>query len=716
MLCAQKHKDGSMQTSANNRMKFLSSPFFVKLILSLIVVLLSFYWVGQADEKTLFPNEISEPFTFNVWVDNGETWLKQNYRWLTRLIAGEIRDVLYVVEDFLMLSPWLFTMAMLTLISFAIGGLRLALLAILSCLFWGGVDMWDATMQTFALMSIAVFLSVIIGLLVGIMCSQNNRVEAIVRPILDTMQTMPSFVYLIPAVFFFGIGGPPAIMATMIYALPPVIRLTNLGIRQVSAESMEVARSFGSSRLQILFKVQLPLALPSILMGINQTIMMALGLVVLATFIGAEGLGNEVWSAISRLRVGWSLEAGTCIVLMAIIFDRISVALGDKELSIKPSQGQCFYLLPQQWDRNLIAIFIETIIGTLWRSVGFIFTVFGNTLAWIVSNLVGIFNHAQAKIVKQIIQNSTLLIGSVVILLSIWLFDAYVVSIGSFPEALQFSIREPVDNAVDWLVINSVFISFTKGLRGIVYLYLLHPLDIYLTYIPWYFVIAMFGVVGWVSIGFRFALTTVALLFFIGACGLWLSAMLTLSSVMVSILLCIVIGLPIGIASANSPKLDMILKPILDTMQTMPSFVYLIPVLMFFGGNIVSAVIATVIYALPPVIRMTTLGITQIPESYIEVSQMFGSTRLQRLLKVQLPMALPSIMMGINQGVMMGLAMQVITPMIGGGGLGRDVFYSLSLSNTGAGLAAGTGIVMLAIILDRLSQAWSKKQRQALGI
>ncbi|MGE4570765.1 MAG: ABC transporter permease subunit [Gammaproteobacteria bacterium] len=705
-----------MQYSINNRLNYLSSPAFIKLVLSLVVVLFSIYLVGQSDGKTLFPTAISDPFTFSMWIDDGESWLKQNYRWLTRMIASEIRDVLYVVEDFLMLSPWLFIMALLVLISLAIGGLRLALLAIFSCLFWGGVDLWDSTMQTFALMGISVFLSVLIGLFVGVMCSQNNRLEAIVRPILDTMQTMPSFVYLIPAVFFFGIGGPPAIFATMIYALPPVIRLTNLGIRQVSAESIEVARSFGSSRLQMLFKVQLPLALPSILMGINQTIMMALGLVVLATFIGAEGLGSEVWGAITRLKVGWSLEAGSCIVLMAIIFDRISIALGDTELKLKPSQGQRFYLLPQQWDRNPVAIFIETIIGMAWQSIAFLFTLFTKVFAWIAYKIVATFNQSRATILMDRINGNVFLIGSIVILLSIRLFDVYVVEIGSFPEILQFSIREPVDKAVAWLVVSPTFIAFTKGLRAVVYLYLLHPLDIYLTHLPWYFVFTAFGLIGLISLGLRFALTTVALLFFIGACGLWISAMLTLSSVMVSVLLCVIIGLPIGIACANFPRLNMVLKPILDSMQTMPSFVYLIPVLMFFGGNIVSAVIATVIYALPPVIRMTTLGITQIPEAYTEVSQMFGSTRLQRLLKVQLPMALPSIMMGINQGVMMGLAMQVITPMIGGGGLGRDVFYSLSLSNTGAGLAAGTGIVLLAIILDRLSQAWTKKQREALGV
>jgi glycine betaine/proline transport system permease protein len=700
-----------------------SSSFLTKQTLSnstlplvvFFVLLLSFYWASQIEAKTVFPHSISDSFAFTHWIDNGENWLKDNYRWLTRMISHQIRDILYAVEDMLMLSPWLLIVALLTLISLAIGGLRLALLAILCCLFWGGVDMWDVTMQTFALMGIAVVMSTIIGILIGIICSQNRLAENIVRPILDTMQTMPAFVYLMPAMFFFGIGGPPAIFATMIYALPPAIRLTNLGIRQVSIDSIEVGKSFGSNRLQILFKVQLPLALPSILMGINQTIMMALGAVVLATFIGAEGLGSEVWRAIYKLKVGWALEGGLCIVLMAIIFERISVALSSED-SAKPSQGQIFYLLPQNWDRNPIAIAIERVVGFFWRSVSFVFSHFTYFFAWVALKGIGFASEPFANQVYKKINASVFLIGSVVIILGIWIFDAYLISIGSFPEALHFSIREPVDNVVSWLTTNPSFISFTKGLRYVVYIYMLNPLETYLTHLPWYFMIFLFSLVSLVSIGIRFAIVTALLLFFIGACGLWNSAMLTLSSVLVSILACIMVGIPIGILCANSRRFNAILRPILDSMQTLPSFVYLIPVLMFFGGNIVSAVIATVIYALPPVIRLTTLGITQVPETYTEVSTMFGSTKLQRLIKVQLPMAIPSIMLGINQGVMMGLAMQVITPMIGGTGLGKDVFYAINTSETGEGLAAGIGVVILAVILDRWSQSWTKKQRTALNL
>ena len=178
------------------------------------------------------------------------------------------------------------------------------------------------------------------------------------KPVLDTMQVMPAFVYLIPAMFFFGIGGAPAILATMIYSMPPIIRLTNLGIRQVPDQTIESATSFGSSKSQVLFKVQIPLALPSIMMGVNQTIMMALALVVLATFIGAQGLGSEIWVAIRKLDVGAAMEGGLCVLLMAIMFDRFSKAFSKESVTL-PADSQKFYLLPQTLDIYPIARLFE---------------------------------------------------------------------------------------------------------------------------------------------------------------------------------------------------------------------------------------------------------------------------------------------------------------------------------------------------------------------
>ncbi len=682
--------------------------------LACIGFLISLLLLSLAEGASVFPPAITESFAFVEWVNDAEDWLKKNYRWFTRWIAGGIEELLYLVEDFFLLSPWLVIAAMIVLPALHFGGLPLALLTLVGVLFWNGVGLWESAMQTLALMGLAVIASVMIGLLVGVWCSQSDRVEAVVKPILDTMQTMPSFVYLLPAVFFFGIGGPPAIIATMIYALPPVIRLTSLGIRQVPANTIEAATSYGSTRRQLLFKVQIPLALPSIMMGINQTIMMALGLVVLATFIGAEGLGSEVWKAIYKLKVGWALEAGLCIVFMAIIFDRLSLALAAPKRGEYKGDRILFRLLPQSWQYNPLALGVETFINAIWYAVSRVSQYWVELWALLVLFGLRWLSHAVASGLSAWLRRHGYFISTVSLILLIWWLDSLGLVFHAH-EDWHFSMRQPVDEMVAWLTVNPTFIAFTKGLKTFVYLYMLHPLDVYLTHLPWYFVMAVFVLVSWLSVGWRFALVCSLLLLFIGASDLWEEAMLTLSSVLVSVLICFVIGMPVGILTARSRRADMLLRPILDAMQTLPSFVYLIPVLMFFGGNIVSAVIATVIYALPPVIRLTSLGISQIPATYNEVATSFGSNTRQSLLKVQLPMALPSVMLGFNQAVMMALAMQVVTPLIGGGGLGREVFNALNMSDTGAGLASGTGIVLLAIILDRLSQAWSAKQRQALG-
>lgn len=680
----------------------------------MVVFIASLFLVFGASGPSVFPQAMTESFAFVDWVNEAEDWLKKNYRWFTRWIAGGIEEVLYAVEDFLLLSPWLFVLALMVLPALHFGGLPLALLTLIGALFWSAVGLWESAMQTLALMGLAVLMSVIIGLAVGIWCSQSDRVEAVVKPILDTMQTMPSFVYLLPAVFFFGIGGPPAIIATMIYALPPVIRLTSLGIRQVPANTIEAAVSYGSTQRQLLFKVQIPLALPSIMMGINQTIMMALGLVVLATFIGAEGLGSEVWRAIYKLKVGWALEAGLCIVFMAIIFDRLSLALAAPKQGDYKGDRFRFHLLPQAWQYNPLALALESVINLVWQSAARVGQYWTELWALLVFFGLRLVNLDFARSCSGWLRKRAFLLTSLSLLALIWWLDANGMTFTAY-EQWEFSMRKPVDEMVAWLTVNPTFIAFTKGLKALVYLYFLHPLDVYLTHLPWYFVVAVFVIVSWLSVGWRFALTCLLLLLFIGASNLWEEAMLTLSSVLVSVLICFIFGMPLGILTAHSKRADMILRPVLDAMQTMPSFVYLIPVLMFFGGNIVSAVIATVIYALPPVIRLTSLGISQIPATYNEVATSYGSSQRQSLLKVQLPMALPSVMLGFNQAVMMALAMQVVTPLIGGGGLGREVFNALNLSDTGAGLASGIGIVLLAIILDRLSQAWSAKQRQALG-
>jgi glycine betaine/proline transport system permease protein len=203
---------------------------------------------------------------------------------------------------------------------------------------------------------------------------------------------------------------------------------------------------------------------------------------------------------------------------------------------------------------------------------------------------------------------------------------------------------------------------------------------------------------------------------FIGATDLWILGMKTLSTVSVSVLICFILGVPLGIMAAYNKTVDTLLKPVLDTMQTLPVFVYLVPVIMLFGAGQVSSVLATVVYALPPLVRCTTLGIRELPGEIDEVSNSFGANMVQTLTKIKIPMAIPAIMVGVNQAIMMALAMEVVTPLIGGQGLGMQVFDGMNRASLGVSLQAGVGIVLLAIILDRMSQAWTRTQREAMGL
>ena len=680
-----------------------------------IVVSIAYYLSIINEAPSVFPKSITDEFKFTAWINAGEDYLKENYRWITRLFASFLKAGYTALENFFVTSPWILVMSLVALPALAYGGIKLSLFCIFTVYFWGAVDMWDVSMQTLSLMGLSVILSIIFGVTLGIFSSQSDRFENFLKPILDTMQVMPAFVYLFPAMFFFGIGGAPAIIATLIYAMPPIIRLTNLGIRQVSKETIESAESFGSNKIQLLFKIKIPMALPSIMMGVNQTIMMALALVVLATFIGAEGLGGQVWQAIRKLDVGYAMEAGLCILFMAIMFDRISSAI-TKDKQTLPEDVQKFYILPQNWQRYPIANLIELPIRLIVKLIYIIFSSIINLFANTVDKFISIFKKSYSGLVRDFIIQRFFLFSSILIFILIFIFDAYFYTIGSFPETWTIDIEKPIENAVKAMTLDPGFITFAKGMRAFVYLYLLNPLNLFLTHTPWWYTMTVFVIIGYFTVGLRFATITALLLAFIGASGMWMHSMITLSSVLVSVLICFVIGVPLGIIASYNKWYRDIQNVVLDAMQTLPYFCYLIPVLMFFGGNIVSAVIATVIYAVPPIIRLTALGLSQVSGTYSEVSRSFGGTGIQTLNKVKFPLAVPSLVMGFNQTVIMAFAMQIVTPLIGGKGLGLQVFNALQRSDTGRGLSAGLAIVLLAIIIDRISHAWTKKQRIALGL
>ena len=260
-------------------------------------------------------------------ISSGTEWAIIHWDGFFDAVKLPIFYLLLWTERALLWLPWWLVVAVASLAAWRIVGIRIGVLSVVLLTGMAFLGLHDLAMMTLSVVLAATLIAVGVGLPIGILAAKSDRFERVLRPALDAMQTIPSFVYLIPAVMLFGLGRVPAVMATVIYAVPPMIRLTNLGIRQVDPEVVEAAKSFGSTSRQLLLKVQLPMALPSIMAGVNQTIMMALAMVVIASMIGARGLGIEVLNGIARLDIGRGLLGGLGIVAMAIVIDRISQGL-----------------------------------------------------------------------------------------------------------------------------------------------------------------------------------------------------------------------------------------------------------------------------------------------------------------------------------------------------------------------------------------------------
>lgn len=574
-------------------------------------------------------------------------------------IRSAIDRVLRTVEGLLVAAPWPAVLIALYAVANKAAGRKVALFATGGLFLMGVFDLWVQSMQTLALMGVSVAIALLIGIPLGILTARSMTLHRVLRPVLDAMQTMPAFVYLIPVVLIFGVARVPAVIATVIYALPPAVRMTEMGIRGVPQDVIEAADAFGATARQKLFKVQLPLATPSILLGINQTIMMALGIVVIAALIGAPGLGLEVYQSLSRQQVGRGLEAGLAIVLVAVIFDRISYGMMLESEAKAAKRRKSPDPVPRAL-RNYV----------YWSSV-------------------------------------------ILAILVVLVIDAYAVDLSTFPAALQLSIAGAVDGLVRWMRDHLYQIGNTPIGTGpfsdFVTIYLLNPLRALLqTWLPWPVVMAGIGLICYFAAGWGMALFGVGSLFLIGLMGLWPQAMDTLSQVLVATVFALVMGIPLGIWAARSDRVQTVMRPILDLLQTIPAFVYLVPVIMLFNVGRVPGIIASVLYAIPPVIRLTNLGIRRVAPVTVEAATAFGATDRQKLVKVQLPLARPAIMMGINQTIMMVLAMVVVAGLVGGGALGLEVVTGLAKSDVGRGMVAGIAIVILAIILDRITQAWAK--------
>jgi glycine betaine/proline transport system permease protein len=658
-------------------------------VLAAFVLLLVVYKLTVANNS--FPEALQ--YAMREPVDDFADWVAATFRFILRPISLTVKMWLKQLDTFFLGFSWPVIVFGVLLLAGKIGGLRLGLFAAACLMLIGSLGLWDTSIKTLTIMTLSVMFTVTVGIPLGVWAARSDRVEAVLRPVLDAMQTMPTFVYLIPVMLLFGIGATSAVFATMVYAAPPVIRLTNLGIRQVAAETVEAATSYGSTYRQTLFKVQLPMAKPSIMMGVNQTVMMALAMVIFVALIGASGLGKDIWFAMRRLKIGSAVEAGLAVVLLAVVLDRIGYALsrGDRD---DDEHGVADALA------SAARAALESLADAVARS-----------LAAVARHLAG---HDPGPALMALFTRNAGFVAGVVVLATLVTFDVFVASFGDYPSALKFSFSRPVDEAARWMNINLAFI--TDPMRTFIYVYGLLPTRDFLLWLPWPVFFFALLYLSWLAAGWRIAALTFVGLAFIGVAGKWDATMLTLSQVTVALVLSVAIAVPLGVMASRHNRFEMLLRPVLDTMQTLPAFVYFPLVIMLFKIGDLSGIIATVIYAIPPTVRLTNLGIRQVPAEVVEAARSYGSTRRQILFKIELPLAMPSIMMGINQTTMMALAMVVYAALIGARGLGFDVLLAIGKFDVGAGFEAGMSIVFLAVIADRVTQGWALKRQRALGM
>jgi len=575
------------------------------------------------------------------WLDaNADAWI---FAWIlpfrTLLNWG-----VEVTNGVLLAVGW--TGVILTTLALGVASvtLRTGLALALAFLLIGAFGLWDATMLTLAQVLVAVTMSLVLGIPLGILAGLSDRFLRLVTPVLDLMQIMPTFAYLIPLVIFYGIGDATAVIATLIYAIPPAIRLTSLGIRGVAPETVEAAVSLGSRNRQVLFKVQLPMARSTIGLAVNQTIMMAMSMVVIAAFVGAGGLGEAVIKGLKTLDVGESFTAGIAIVLLAMILDRLSAsASATTDLRARG------HVRPARFSRRTVLAMCGVVAG-----------------AGIVAGLT-------------------------------------IEAANAFPEALAISIAEPINAAVEWIETNLVFL--TSGIKEIVTAFVINPVQWFLTLSPWWLILFLASGLGAIITGSR-AMVTVALASLsVYLLQVWEPAMETLTQVLVAVAFTMLFGMLLGTWAARSAVVSRIMRPINDGLQTMPSFVYLIPAVALFEATRFTAIIAAVMFAVPAVIRLVEDGVRGVSPTAIEAATSSGSTSLQVIRKVQLPMARRSLLTAMNQGIVLVLGMVVIGGLVGGGGLGYQVVAGLAQrANFGSGMAAALAMVALGIMLDRITQ------------
>lgn len=551
--------------------------------------------------------------------------------------------------------PWTGITGVFCLVAWRFGSVLLAAMTGLCFAAFAVFGLWVPAMLTVSSVGIAVLVGGFLGLVLGIAGHRHPRLDAVLQPIYDIMQTLPLFSYLVPMILFFGFGPVAALMATIVYALPPMARVTTDALQSMPRSIGEFGAIAGCSRRQMTWLVSVPAVRRQLLLGVNQVIMLSLAVVIVASLIGAGGLGRDVLKALKSMRIGDAVAAGLAITLIAIVLDRISYAVAMKA-GARPAAGE---------------------------DQGFV-------------------------------HRHGLILGALAILTVSCLASLLLPALHHWPEGLTISLGRYGNGLVEWIA--TTYKAQINGLRDTTLIYVLKPVKIFFLTLPWASFVLGVTVLGWLLGGWRLALLGAGVFLSIALFGYWKKAMISLYLVLLSVGFAGCIGIALGLWAGLSRWADRVLNVVVDLLQTMPSFVYLIPTVMLFSIGDFPALVAIVFYAVAPAIRYTAAGLRGVSPSLIEGARMSGCTPLQVVLNVRLPLALPTILLGLNQVVMMAFSMLVVTALVGTRGLEETTLVSIAKVDPGNGLMAGLAIAGMAITCDRFLQAANRKLAWYLGV
>jgi len=673
----------------------------ILITVSLISVQSQFSWLVAFPEKFFVPFDLFLNFIMDLMIKH-LGWFFMGVSWF---LEWPIKGVRVLLQSL----PWVVTSFVFCLVAFIASGWRLAVFAALACFYMVVIGYWSESMNTLSLVVISVPMAVGFGFVFGVWAFNSKRAEKFIMPMLDILQTVPAFAYLLLILMLFGFGTVVGLIASVLYSFPPMVRNTIIGLRRVPLEIIESGLMSGTTKGQLFWQVRIPNAKKQLLLGVNQTTMASLSMVIIASIIGGTAdIGWEVLSQIRKAQFGESLLAGLVIALIAMLIDRITsgFAKHSSDYQTLTNNGLSRY-----------AYWFVAISGSL--------------LLYILAALLPIFDvwpremevnpaRAMNEGLTYIIVNYREQIESIKTVAFFFIMLPAKIGLQGSVSPFTWGFELQAWHSTTY-GIAICLVALWCGVRisqQFAFVFLLFGIFFYigLTKMPWPAVIMIYTFIAWKIGGRKLGLATCAGLSFLALSGIWPETMLSVYLCGIAVIVSFILGSALGIWAANNDTVSAILRPINDTLQTMPLFVILIPFVMIFKIGEFTALLAIIAYAIVPAIRYTEHGLRNLPNGVIEAARMMGCSNKQMLWSVKIPLALPVMMLGLNQTIMFGIAMLVIAALVGTNGLEQIVYIGLSDGNFGVGLIAGMGLAIIAMIADRMTQSWSRRRQEKYGI